>query len=333
MAYSASPIANTIWGGNGGITSSAVNNTGADILSTAAGYYTGGGSPSGFTDSLGNSWATLTPSTFSNQGSLFGYAKAPSVSSSQTFGVTLGFGTACAVSFSGSDQSAPFDVENGSATGGGAPVNSGSITPAANSLVLASICLPVSAGTGLTYSNGFAKTDEGQPVGGCFGNALAYKVITSSAATSTDFGAWSGSSASTAIASFKVASGGGGVSGSVAVTEGADVFVGAGSVLVSGTIAVTEGADVLAASGSVLVSGSIAVTELVDNFAATGNSGVAGSVAATELPDSITATGSFLELVDRIAITGSVPTSWTPVPPATGIWTPQTPASSIWTPQ
>lgn len=132
-------IAHTSKGGNTTtVTTDAINTTGANLLIAFGGYYNG--TPSGFTDSKGNTW---TPLTGQGSGATFiqGYWSVPtSVGSGHTFQFDAAFPSLCVMALAGANAS-PFDLQDGNSGVGGATTiqASGSINPSVDgSLVVSS---------------------------------------------------------------------------------------------------------------------------------------------------------------------------------------------------
>jgi hypothetical protein len=169
-------------GPNGG-TGGALDTTGADILFVLEAYANNSGAGT-LTDNKGNTWSQLTKQGTSGSGAtVLWYAKNAIVGSGHRFTIT-GNSTYSAIAvaaFSGSDLTAPFDIQSGHSLSNSATDQPGSVTPAAaNELVI----------TGLEFNNAPVSVDSGVTIldqapmagGQYFGVALGYTIQT--AATS-----------------------------------------------------------------------------------------------------------------------------------------------------
>lgn len=296
MSYSF--VANAAVQGNGAIATSGINTAGADLLVIFVGAFDQ--SLLVITDTYLNTWTALTLNTGASatSGRIY-YAKNASTGTSHIFTATGGsFTTLTVAAYSGSDLTAPFDVQSTGNSPGGGQVQPGSITPSnANSLVVSG-CSPADGTSGApTVSAGFTITDSLAYLGGnAEGGAQAYQIQTTATAANPTW-AWAsgGSTGAGCIAAFKPASGSG-ISGTAAWTEGNDIWAGSGGVLVSGTAAWTEGNDVWAGAGGVLVSGTAAWTEGNDTWSGSGTvaSGTTGTAAWVEGNDTWAGSGGVL---------------------------------------
>lgn len=200
-----------------GATSSAINTTGASLLVVSVSWYQNVPRPA-LTDSKGNTWVALTEIKFSVTGNVLYYCKNPTVGSGHTFTLAQS-GSYCSgqiLAFSGTDTTAPFDVENGaSVTRFSVPPRPGSITPSVDGCVLVVGMSSGDGTSGFSIDGGFTLTDQvPQTSSVCQGAAAAYLVQTSAAAANPTWYASVPTAGApgicTAIAAFKPAAGGGG---------------------------------------------------------------------------------------------------------------------------
>src|SRR5260370_38961657 len=129
MAYALKTHTGAALGQNGG-TTTAIDTTGADLLVVLLSYYAGT-SIASFVDSKGNTWIPLTVQNGTFRSGQLYYCKAPTVGTGHTITASGAstYTAVCFAAFSGSDQTAPFDVRNGSINGANAGSGPGSITP------------------------------------------------------------------------------------------------------------------------------------------------------------------------------------------------------------
>lgn len=203
MAYS-SPIAHTIAqdpNTGGGITTSAIDTTGADFIVLGCLQYSTHSAP---TDNKSNTWIELTlHGDGASTNNWIAYCQNPTVGSGHTF--TLGPQYACiaVAAFSGS-KATPFDVENG-AGGTSTTLSTGSITPSENNELLIFTDGNLNSTNGpQTVSVGTLLDQLNRPTGPAI--ALAYEIQTTATARNPTF-SWGGASVLVAgsIASFKAA--------------------------------------------------------------------------------------------------------------------------------
>ena len=112
-------------GTQNGVTSNAIDTTGANLIVLAVSYYGGLGNTliaGEVSDSKGNTWTALTNRGSNNAGNvrLF-YCSNPTVGSGHTFTASDSGGggtypSLFAIALSGAKTSSPFDLENGSNT-------------------------------------------------------------------------------------------------------------------------------------------------------------------------------------------------------------------------
>lgn len=132
-------VSSVVAAGNGAgnnVTTGNINTTGADLLVAGIADYAIL-SPDTISDNKGNTWIGLTAITGATARWHFFYAKNPTVGTGHNFTQSGGgYGAIFVVAYSGSDLTAPFDVENGQTTTGSSG-QAGSVTPnQANSLVV-----------------------------------------------------------------------------------------------------------------------------------------------------------------------------------------------------
>jgi hypothetical protein len=175
-----------------GVTTSAIDTTGATFLAMAIGSNSNGGNgaPGGISDSKGNTWtcgtatATGAPGVFGAQMQIC-YAWNPTVGTGHTFTYTFtggGMSIAVAAFSNVKTVSTPYDQENEASTSPtDVTVSTGSITPSANNeLILTATSLYF---TGETTPSSFTLIDSSVFPGGTYnGVALAYKVQTTAGA-------------------------------------------------------------------------------------------------------------------------------------------------------
>ncbi len=196
------------------VTTTGIVTTGASLIVVAVTSYFATTAPT-LSDSQSNTpWLSLTaedtPSIIRVQ---FHYFLAPSTSGSHTFTASgaSSFPTVCVMAFSGTATSSAFDQENGGNNDTGAGTQStGNVTPSANNELLVTVG-SASVSASLTVDGYYTPgTEISYGPGQHFGGRMGYAVQTT--ATTKD-ATWSCSGAgnlSTAIATFKEASGGGG---------------------------------------------------------------------------------------------------------------------------
>lgn len=193
--------------GSSGVTTGAIDTTGADFLIVAASVSS---SSSTVSDNKSNTWHGLTA-----QAGLFGgyvrllYAYNATVGSGHTFACTDNGASICVAVFSGADTSSPFVGENGA--GFGAPVNTGSVTISTNGcLVVTMGAVYDGSGAHATVDANFSLLDFVNGSGGVhWDGTLAYEIQ----ATATNRSAtWTPSNdrVAAAIAAFLPSGGGGG---------------------------------------------------------------------------------------------------------------------------
>lgn len=211
MTITAVSGAHTLKQAAGTTTLTAINNTGASLLTATVGWAKGGSTPV-ITDSLGNTWTKLTtagpalPTLFVD--SCIWYAKNPTVGASQTLTSTAAvnnFQTVTFQAWSGVDTTAPFDVEN-VGTGVTTTVQPGSVTPAnAGSLIVSSMSPPDQSSGTVSINSGFTILD-GAPylLSTAEGSYIGYLIQLTAAAVNPQ---WSGftAGATTNVAASSIA--------------------------------------------------------------------------------------------------------------------------------
>jgi hypothetical protein len=213
-------------GASTGVTTGAVNMSGADFLVMVIAWYAGGTEPVP-SDSSSNTWHALTSQqsgTGDNNTRIY-YAWNATSSAAQTFtlsAVTNGYASFCVAGFSGSQTSStPFDAQNGSTSN---PSNVTSLMTRSTG-VLAQATELVVTGLGLgsgsldsteTADSGFTtyQTQAGAS-GAAFGTGLAYKIKNATTAENVTWSWPTTTDASAVIASFESATGGGGGGGTL----------------------------------------------------------------------------------------------------------------------
>jgi len=194
--------------GNNNPTTGSLDTTGATFLVVTTSY---GGSPTGVTDSKGNTWTARTAYTNTGISTRIYYVNSntPNVGTGHTFTLN-GTGIAGAINvlaFSGG-AAVPYDTENGANSTSTSTLQTGSVTPSEDNCVLI---------TGLTGGNtyggagtidlGFSITDNSPLTGGSnYGSAAAYLIQTTATARNPTWTLGSTvANVSTAIAVFKAA--------------------------------------------------------------------------------------------------------------------------------
>ena len=136
-------------------TTTTYDTTGADLLYVIVG--SAGNNPPGVTlsDSKSNTWTQLTLRTGGvNKHCLHWYAQNATVGTGHTFtaaGTDI-FAALCFLAFSGTDLTAPFDVENGNTQGFASSSTTGSVTPGQDNSVLVTGIGGYNSSSGATVS-------------------------------------------------------------------------------------------------------------------------------------------------------------------------------------
>lgn len=190
-------------GGANGVTSDAIDTTGADFLVAVACDFTSG-SGGTFSDSKSNTWNTLTASSVGFTRTQIAWCVPSSVGTGHTFGFngTRTYPAIAVMAFSGVDAT-PFDQQNGNTGSGVTSLTTGSITPSVNGSLLF---------TGIGFGSSFSASSinesftQGTPVsyvpGNNFGVIGAYRIQATAAAINPQW-SWTGSAEVAArIASF-----------------------------------------------------------------------------------------------------------------------------------
>ncbi len=180
-----------------GVTSNAIDTTGATLLIVVEGFYGLGTTPT-ISDSKSNSWTGLSVGNGSNNNSEIWYSIPTSVGSGHTFTVsgTGAYPSVDAASFSGTKSSSVFDVQSASGNN-----ITGSITPTRDNSVL--IAGGATSADYTSVDSGFTLLDHIANSGGnCVGSALAYLVETTATAKNVTFLHSVGAAESAVIASF-----------------------------------------------------------------------------------------------------------------------------------
>jgi hypothetical protein len=196
-------VAHTGSGGTpSGVTSSAIDTTGADLIVVATGYYNFGVGLT-ISDSNSNTWTPATVITSSPVNLQLWYCVNPTVGAGHTFtlsGSSVYTGITVAA-FSGPAAPSPLDQQ-----GGAAAASPGPITPtAANELVISYAGTAGGAADGV--DSGFTITDDIALVSMMsFGISAAYLIQTSATAENPTWTDSSGGVGASGIASFLAAS-------------------------------------------------------------------------------------------------------------------------------
>lgn len=195
-----------------GITTGAVDTTGADLLVAVASCYNAISGQVVVTDSKGNTWIGLT-TQLSGDGEDYRmwYSYNPVVGSGHTFTSDnggAGYSSIAVAAFSGSQTSPdPKDQQAGTGTSGVTSLQPGSITPSADGeLVVTGIGF--NATNTMSINSSFNITDQINASSGLRqGVALAYKIQTTAAAVNPTWSWGSSSGAGTSQTSFKATGG------------------------------------------------------------------------------------------------------------------------------
>lgn len=166
-----------------GGTTTPINTTGGDLIVVGMSWYAANLATISTSDSKGNTWIPLTTSSSATGTRLF-YAKNAICGTGHTFTWTASANSWIGITvfvFSGSDLSAPFDLETGAADFGATTLASGSITPSMNGCAIVS---SASAGDG---------TITATPAGMTAVGAAAYVIQTTAAAINPSWSRTGGS--------------------------------------------------------------------------------------------------------------------------------------------
>jgi len=212
--------------GSDGVTTGTYDTTaggGATLIVAAVSSYNDRWGSGLVTDNQSNVYTALTkqfPALGSSTSRLF-YKNNPTTSTVHTFSVAVSCG-ACypdlfVYAFTGTDTTAPFEVENG-ATATGSPTSiqtGGGVAPAADgAVIITSVSDNLGTGTAQAVNSGFTISTTYGFVGGQHGaGAAAYLIQGAHATVDPTWSSLSGSDAASTIAAFKAAGGGGGPPG------------------------------------------------------------------------------------------------------------------------
>lgn len=170
-------------GAAGVATTGAINTTGANIIWVAVVNYNFDSTFSTITDSKFNAWANgnnYLDISSSLESVAFYYCVNPNVGSGHTFSGDGNFASIAVLAASGSDGSS-IDQQNGADSPGAvSSISPGSITAAANSIVLSALAIPDASG-GLSIGSGFTIVETLPGVAAtAVGIGLAYKITSGS---------------------------------------------------------------------------------------------------------------------------------------------------------
>lgn len=162
-------------------TTTGINTTGADIIVIGISDNVGG---STLSDSSGNTWTPLSPSTGTSGVSTLYYCQSPTTSPSHTFTLTAtsNFMSIYVTAFSGS-LAAPLDQSNRANSGFTTTIQPGSVTPSQNNeLIVTHVCKGIDTSS-FSINSGFSIIDSVTGVGSThYGGAIAYLVQSTAAA-------------------------------------------------------------------------------------------------------------------------------------------------------
>lgn len=198
--------------GSGGVTSAAIDTSGANLLVAVACY--NHGATITFSDSKSNTWNKLTNQDTSGASAVIYWSTPTSVGSGHTFTVagTSSFSTFAVGAFSSALASSPFDVQTGGFTSSTVTQATGNVTPTVtNEILIAGLGWNGASSPLPTVSNGFTVLDNADFLTSKnFGVSLAYKIQTSIVTEGTTFTKQApANNMAAVIASFKAAVGGG----------------------------------------------------------------------------------------------------------------------------
>lgn len=201
-------VADVEAGGTGtpnGVTTGAINTTGANFCAQFLADYTPG-SGEAFSDNKGNSYSALAASENTNVRAQFAYAENATTGTSHTFSVsgTGIYPTLGAIACSGVKTSGSFDQQNGAVTGGASTtIQPGSVTPTENNeLVLTGVCFGQAAS--VTVNLGFTEiADIAFSSGNYFQMGLAYEIQTTATARNPTWTSGTSEEGAARIATFK----------------------------------------------------------------------------------------------------------------------------------
>lgn len=199
---------------NTNVTTSGIDTTGANLIVLCLGGYFTGSAIATPTDSKGNTWTPLTART-PGGGSMirFWYCYNPTVGTGHTFSTSQAgtYPTLAAEAWSGA-ASSPFDQENGS-TGNGITKTTGSITPTQDNELLIFAASNNNGGSNAESASGGETITETQDIvttANAIGFAVGYIVQTTATSEDITFTGSGSTDRAAEIASFKMATGGGG---------------------------------------------------------------------------------------------------------------------------
>lgn len=193
------------------VTSPAIDTSGANFLVVGAHWYRPGGTPSGISDSKGNTWTQLNvygSTGLDNSAACIWYCTPTSVGSGHTCsvnGTAVIYPSITVASFSGAATSSVFDVQNGASIDNWNPdLQTGSVTPGQVNELLISINT-VNGATTVSVDSGFTISDtQAYGSGANMGGSMAYLIETAVLAKNPTWHATTtGFSAAVAIATFK----------------------------------------------------------------------------------------------------------------------------------
>jgi hypothetical protein len=189
-------------GAAGGVTTAAIDTTGADLIVALVGRGDGAQGQPSMTDNQGNSYALAVSDITSPSGTpvwLF-YVHTPVVRTGHTFSSNTPYGPLLVAAFKGS-AAAPLDQTNHAYNAATSSLQPGSITPTQANELLISGCVTGANVTGV--DSGFTVTDNiGFVSSVSDGGALAYLIETAIAARNPTWSLVSSAQISALIASF-----------------------------------------------------------------------------------------------------------------------------------
>lgn len=203
MAYAAGVHTSKVLGATGG-TSNSINTIGVDLIFIVVSAFTSGGALGNRSDSAGNTWTALTPSSGGEATIQYYYKQNPTTSATHTFSTTDAYSAIGVMCFTGSKTS-PFDQQNQGSSNLNS-VNPGSITPTENNELIFTVMSTGAGGSAYTGVTGYTIAENiSYGAGTNEGMALAYKIQTTAGAENPTWTYTGTAFSAAAIASFKSA--------------------------------------------------------------------------------------------------------------------------------
>lgn len=188
-----------------GVTTTAIDTTGCDLL-VANIFWSNGAKPAAVvTDSKSNTWTAATKRNASDAANRFYYCQPTSVGSGHTF--TIGppnvFGGIIVLGFSGVKVSSPFDGENGANSASASSLATGSLAPTEDNCLLVYGC--TTAGNITAVDVGTLQETANGSSGVTYGGGVGYQIQTTATARNPSFSASVTNQMAASILAFKAA--------------------------------------------------------------------------------------------------------------------------------